>query len=171
MNRVFVDMDGVIADFDGMKVKLGISGDELVELHGAFQMLEPIAGAKEALDELPQYGYDVWIATRPAPSHPMTYHDKVVWIMKHFPQLKKKVIMTQHKGLLGDRDDVLIDDRPEKAFCNLFPGKLIHFGDTAPFMSKLDDYAELPAPIDHPRMFRALDWTQAVNCLKWLAEK
>lgn len=156
-HRVFIDMDGVLADFDGMKAKLGITGDELVDLHGAFLILEPIPGAIDAVDTIFSLGFDVWIASRPAPQWPTTYADKAAWVHMHLPQLSKKLILTQEKGFLGDRDDVLIDDRPEKANCVAFPGHLIHFGHTG------------ESPIRSDRWYGARDWPHTLKVLGWLS--
>lgn len=164
MTRVFIDMDGVIADFDGLKIKLFgptyEDGDKLVELKGGFRNLEVIPGSREAIALMPSLGYDPWIATRPAPSHPHSYSEKAEWIIEHFPALKKKLVMTQDKSLLGGPDDILIDDRLEKANCVNFPGKLIEFA-----------YDPEHTPIRPNKLFRVRNWAEAINCLKWLAEK
>jgi hypothetical protein len=77
--------------------------------------------------------------------------------------LKKKLIMTQDKSLLGDSHDILIDDRPEKANCAEFPGRLIHFGNTHSFVTEKDDFTEPEGP-RHPRYYRALTWLD-VQCV------
>jgi 5'(3')-deoxyribonucleotidase len=163
LNRVFIDMDGVLADFDGLKKQLFgptyEDGDKLIEMPGAFLMLNPIPGAIEAVPQIFGLGYDVWIATRPAPAWPTTYADKAAWVHKHLPKLATKLIMTQDKGLLGEKGDILIDDRPEKANCHLFPGHLVHFAHDG------------ESPIRADRWYGAADWEQAILILKWLAEK
>lgn len=130
--RCFLDMDGVLADFDGLKVELGLTGDQLVERPSAFLDLKPVAGAIAAVANIEAMGFEVWVASRPAPSWPQTYADKASWIIKHLPRLKKRLILTQDKGLLGDERDTLIDDRIEKSNCLEFPGNLIHFHGDAP---------------------------------------
>lgn len=127
MNRVFVDMDGVIADFNAKKVRLGITGDEMKGLPGAYLDLDPIPGALEGVRTLIGAGYDVFIATKPPTGIPWAYSDKVSWILKNLPELKRKIIITHDKGLLGDHGDFLIDDRPHKANCENFKGIFILF--------------------------------------------
>lgn len=152
MNRVFIDMDGVLADFDGLVRKLGLEGEKaiqkLVEFPNTFLRLQPFPGANDAVETLIKRGFDVWVATRPAPSHPYTYADKAIWIIQHFPLLKKKLIMTQDKGLLGDAGDILIDDRLHKSNCVAFKGQLIGFpterGDAA--WPAVLEYAQLQRP-------------------------
>ena len=126
--RVFIDMDGVIVDFDAFKAASGLSGDEVKQLPGAYLEMNPIPGAIAAVRSLIGMGYEVWIATKPPTGVPYAYSDKVSWILQYLPELKRRIIITHDKGLLGDRDDFLIDDRPHKANCEAFAGTLIRFG-------------------------------------------
>jgi hypothetical protein len=71
----------------------------------------------------------VWIATKPPTGVPHAYSDKAAWIMRELPELKRRIIITHDKGLLGERGDWLIDDRPHKANCRRFKGTLIAFVD------------------------------------------
>jgi 5'(3')-deoxyribonucleotidase len=125
--RVFVDMDGVLADFEKLKVSMGVTGDEMKKLPGAFAKLEPIPGALEGVRSLIGMGFEVWIATKPPTGIPHAYAEKADWILRHLPELKRNIILTHNKGLLGCSRDYLIDDRPHKAFCQEFRGKLIPF--------------------------------------------
>lgn len=126
--RVFVDMDGVIVDFDAFKAASGLSGDEVKELPGAYLEMSPIPGALEAVRSLIGMGYEVWIATKPPTGIPYAYADKVSWVLQYLPELKRRIIITHDKGLLGGPRDYLIDDRPHKANCERFAGTLIRFG-------------------------------------------
>lgn len=77
-----------------------------------FLNLKPLAGAQGAVFELEKMGYDVYILSQPLAECPESYTDKAKSIQTHFPQLYKKIILTQNKGLcLGD---YLIDDNPNK---------------------------------------------------------
>ncbi|HET7675667.1 MAG TPA: hypothetical protein VFL54_09120 [Gammaproteobacteria bacterium] len=125
MNRVFVDMDGVIVDFECFAA--GRPGDLVKKLPGAYLQMQPIPGAIEAVRSLIGMGYEVWIATKPPTGVPFAYADKAAWILEHLPELKRRIIMTHDKGLLGDAGDYLIDDRPHKANCEDFSGTLIRF--------------------------------------------
>ena len=127
MKRVFVDMDGVLVDFDGYKLALGKTGDEVKRMPGAYLNMEPLPGALEAVHSLIGAGYEVWVATKPPTGIAFAYADKAAWIFKHLPELKRRFIITPDKGMLGDTGDFLIDDRPHKANCENFPGKLIAF--------------------------------------------
>lgn len=128
MNRIFVDMDGVIVDFDEYKTSLGITGDEVKRQKGAYLAMKPMSGAIAAIHSLIGMGFEVWIATKPPTGVAFAYADKAQWVLNHLPELKRRIIITHDKGLLGDVGDFLIDDRPHKANCGLFSGKLIVFG-------------------------------------------
>lgn len=129
MNRVFVDMDGVIVDFDAHMKATGLSGDELKKLPGAYLAMLAIDGAIDAVRSLIGMGFEVWIATKPPTGIPYAYSDKAEWIMKNIPELKRRIIVTHDKGLLGDDGDYLCDDRPHKANCEQFKGRLLRFID------------------------------------------
>lgn len=127
MNRVFVDMDGVIADFEGMRDTFKMTSDQYKVQPGAYLMIEPLPGALEAVRSLIGAGYDVFIATKPPTGIAFAYADKVTWILNYLPELKRKIIVTHDKGLLGDSGDFLVDDRPHKANCTQFKGTLVTF--------------------------------------------
>lgn len=126
-NRVFVDLDGVVVDFDRYMRERGLTSGEVKTQPGAYLSMPPIPGAIEAVRSLIGMGYEVWIATKPPTGIPHAYSDKAAWVLKHLPELSRRIIITHDKGLLGDKDDVLIDDRPHKASCYLFKGRLLHF--------------------------------------------
>jgi 5'(3')-deoxyribonucleotidase len=129
MNRIFIDLDGVIVDFDAYAKPLGLTGDELKRLPGAYLSMPPVPGALEAVRSLIGMGYEVWAATKPPTGIAFAYADKAQWIFNHLPELKRRIIITHDKGLLGDEGDFLIDDRPYKANCEKFRGSLIVFKD------------------------------------------
>lgn len=126
--RFFCDMDGVLADYEKCVRATGLSGKELKMVPGVFAKLDPMPGALEGIRSIIDMGFDVFIATKPASGRPGSYSEKVTWVMQHLPELRKKIIMTQDKGLLGGRGDWLLDDRPHVANCGEFPGEVLHFG-------------------------------------------
>lgn len=131
MNKkiIFIDQDDVIADFyESAKC---IHTDEVIKSRmwqpSFFLNLKVIPGSQHAISILEDSGFDVWILTQPLAGHPECYYDKALWIQKHFPQLYKKIIMTQDKGMLIG--DYLIDDNKVK-WKEKFEkngGKFIHF--------------------------------------------
>lgn len=127
MKRVFVDMDGVLVDFDAKVKETGLPPDELKKHPGAYLSMKPVPGALEAVRKLIEMDYEVWIATKPPTGVAAAYQEKAQWIFDHLPELAHRIIMTHDKGLLGDTGDFLIDDRIHKANCLEFRGTLIEF--------------------------------------------
>ena len=131
MLTIFIDMDGVLADFEKAANKLlkstpfssakNIKPDELLD----FSTFTPMPGAISAVAALLDMRCDVFIASTPPWDNPAAWGQKRDWIEKHLPKLKRKVFLTHRKDLLIG--DILIDDtvyRGQKEF----KGRFIHFG-------------------------------------------
>lgn len=147
MNRVFVEMDGVIVDFDAYKTANGLTGDEVKRRPGAYLAMPAIPGALEAVRSVISMGFEVWIATKPPTGVPCAYSDKAAWVLRELPELKRRIIVTHDKGLLGDAGDYLCDDRPHKANCEQFAGTLLRFVDGYHWPQALDHLlAKAPEP-------------------------
>ena len=103
-------MDGVISDFDKEHKRLEKEKGSAIhrpDLVVDFRVLDVVDGAGEALRQLNNH-FDVFIATTPPWSRPEVWGYKRDWIVKHFPWLKRKMILTHRKDLLIG--DILIDD-------------------------------------------------------------
>ena len=107
--RIFIDMDGVIADFES-------ASNEYQRIHGKtnrpdkhvdYRNLDVIDGAIEAVAKL-NADHEVFIASTPPWTRPEVWGHKREWIGEHFPYLKRKIILTHRKDLLIG--DILIDD-------------------------------------------------------------
>ena len=98
-------MDGVIANFDKAAKEGGWT--HRPDKHVNFGGLEVMPGAAEALRKLNQ-DFDIFIASTPPWDRPDMWGAKREWIAKHFPYLKRKLILTHRKDLLIG--DILIDD-------------------------------------------------------------
>lgn len=136
--RVFIDMDGVIVDFEAYMQKWGLTGDQVKKIDGAYRAMKPMPGALEAVLSIIGMGFEVWVATKPPTGVPFAYGDKAAWVMHYLPELKRRIIVTHHKGMLGRPGDILIDDRPHKAHCDEFVGELIVFGGEVGWAQVLD---------------------------------
>ncbi|OIQ63970.1 5' nucleotidase, deoxy (pyrimidine), cytosolic type C protein [mine drainage metagenome] len=127
--RVFVDMDGVLVDFEGYAATHGLTPADVKSRPGAYLDMQPLPGALEAVRSIIGMGFAVWIATKPPTGIAFAYADKAAWIFERLPELRRRIIITHHKVLLGTSGDFLIDDRPHKAGCESFEGALIPFRD------------------------------------------
>lgn len=128
MRRIFIDMDGVVVDFERYMRDHNLTAAEVKEKPGAYFEMLPISGALTAVRALlAMKEFEVWIATKPPTGVAHAYSDKAAWIFKHIPELSNRIIITHDKGLLGGPADFLIDDRPHKANCEEFSGQFITF--------------------------------------------
>ncbi len=129
---VFIDMDGVLADF-GERVRqveasLGNRhGNKVDEIPFVFRDLNPVVGAVEAVKKLhSSCRYDLYIASTSSWENLTALQDKKDWIEEHFGDIfYKKVIFTHNKNLLCG--DYLIDDRLKNG-AGEFKGQLLRFG-------------------------------------------
>ncbi len=129
MKRIYVDMDGVLADFDAGKNKLSQEvidevGGAIARIENYFRDLPLIPHAKEAVKFLLQ-NFDVYVLSTPPWSNPSAWMDKRLWLEEHFPELKKRLILSHNKSLL--MGDYLIDDREVHGAAD-FHGEHILFG-------------------------------------------
>ncbi len=152
-SRIYIDMDGVLADFEKAAELHGLDPKEFKMLPGAYRHLEWMPGAEKALDYLLANGANVWIATKIPHENPLSATEKLQWWQDRRPDMLKRVIITPDKGTLGNEHDMLVDDRPHKAHCEHFLGTFIHFGsDKFPTWDAVIVYLE-----QHP------EWKNAVN--------
>jgi len=139
--RILVDMDGVLADFDGeflkrwrerypdkfyvpleerttMYVKEQYPDElkplvvEIVLEQGFFRDMMPVAGGREALFEMKKMGLEVFICTSPLSTYKNCVSEKFEWVDRVLgPQWVKRIVLTKDKTLV--KADYLIDDKPK----------------------------------------------------------
>ncbi|NLG74473.1 MAG: 5'-3'-deoxyribonucleotidase [Chloroflexi bacterium] len=139
--RILVDMDGVIADFEGSFINLWKQqyprqayipledrktfyllhqypqelqplAMEIISAPGFYRGLDVIPGAVEALHEMVNLGIDVRICSSPARDYHNCVLEKYEWVDEHLgSDWIGRMILTEDKTLI--RGDILIDDRPE----------------------------------------------------------
>lgn len=129
--KLFLDLDGVIADFMGAVVihpNYNQTNDDIDKLD-VFANLNPIPGSIESVTKLWNSGkYDMYIASTPPWDNIKAWTDKRIWVEKHLPMFKKRLILTHHKDMLcGSEEDIIIDDRLKNGV-EKWKGVHIHFG-------------------------------------------
>jgi 5'-nucleotidase len=140
---VYVDMDGVIVDFQSgistlNDTEISDYFDRYDEVPYIFSRMSPIPDSIETVIKLTEY-YDVYILSSSPWENPTALNDKLEWIKKHFgDSLKKKVIFSHNKHL--NDGNYLIDDRKTNG-ASEFKGEHIHFGSPDfPDWSSVFDY-------------------------------
>jgi 5'-nucleotidase len=125
---VYVDMDGVLCDFDKRHEELireGYSKFKAFNHSLAFKDLEPIPGAIEAWESLHEK-YDPYILSTAMWSNLEAWTDKRIWVERYLGKSSnKRLILSHNKGLLIG--DYLIDDRIANGVAD-FRGEHLHFG-------------------------------------------
>jgi len=140
---LYVDMDGVLADFDKRVLEINPSivtlsshapnyeeRSKMVEKVMSdnprmFLDLDPIEGCIEAVKRLWKH-YDILFLSTPCWLVPESYMDKRHWIQKYFgDEAKDRLILSQRKEL--NMGDFLVDDRLANG-AEHFIGQHLHFG-------------------------------------------
>jgi 5'-nucleotidase len=138
---VYVDMDGVIADFDAALIKLCPDINTILdpdvrsmrvdrvceENYEIFHNLPPIKGGIEGVNLLANSSkYDVYFLSTPMWNVPHSFIGKRLWIRDHFGEWANKRLILSHRKDLNI-GDYLIDDRLKNG-AGEFRGTHIHFG-------------------------------------------
>lgn len=128
--KLYVDMDGVLVDFESGINRLSTRMYEMYKDHpdhapGIFALMDPVPGAVEAIERLKDH-FDVYILSTAPWDNPSAWGDKLDWVKTHLSDyFTKKLILCHHKELL--KGDYLIDDRSKNG-ADDFSGRWIHFG-------------------------------------------
>jgi 5'(3')-deoxyribonucleotidase len=126
--RIYVDLDGVGADFERAMIEKNMTANQLKVTPGAYVNLHPMPGAVDGISELLDEGYFVMLLTKIPSENAYSASEKILWTNKHLPAVKDHIIITPDKGCVGTKRDFLIDDHPEWANAHNFPGTVIKFG-------------------------------------------
>ncbi len=130
--RVFVDMDGVLVDFQSGidqqdEATLKKYEGRLDEIPGLFANMKPMSGAIEAMHELQKH-FDLYVLSSAPWNNYSAPSDKMQWIRIYFDDVfHKHVIITHCKNLC--KGDYLIDDRGKNG-AREFEGEWIRFGNS-----------------------------------------
>jgi 5'(3')-deoxyribonucleotidase len=133
MKIIYVDLDGVVADFDKGKLEHPLGGvtpyiGRPDKLPGVYENLAPIPNAIESVNKLlKKPNFKVYFLSTAPWDNPEAWMHKRLWVAKYFDEklIRKKLILCHHKQLLIG--DYLIDDRRFNG-ASEFQGEWIHFG-------------------------------------------
>ena len=128
--RVYVDMDGVLVDFQSgldlqpENIKKEYEG-RFDEIPGLFAEMKPMPGAIEAMHTLQEH-FDLYILSTAPWKNPSAWSDKVKWVTRYLDDVfHKRMVITHCKNLC--KGDYLIDDRGKNGTSE-FEGEWIPFG-------------------------------------------
>jgi 5'-nucleotidase len=133
MKIIYIDLDGVVADFDKARSEHPLSNitpykGRPEKLPGIYEDLEPINGAIDAVNDLLKNDdFDVYFLSTAPWDNPEAWMHKRLWVAKYFDEklIRKRLILSHHKQLLIG--DFLIDDRRFNG-ASEFSGQWLKFG-------------------------------------------
>lgn len=161
--KIFVDMDGVLVNFQSGIDKLdeatkreyaddGQGKAHYDDVPGIFATIDPMPGALDAVRTLQAMGYDLYILSTAPWGNPSAWADKVAWVTKHLDDVfHKKMIVTHCKGLLAAQEGAyLIDDRTGHGASDFGERHILFGQELFPDWTSVVDFFRQLASLEHP---------------------
>ena len=131
---LYIDMDNVLVDFTSAFPKLEeevyLQYKDKDDIPGIFALMDPVKDAIESIEFLAQH-FEVYILSTAPWENPSAWHDKLLWIKKHLPEIGYKRLILSHNKQLNF-GDYIIDDRTKNGV-DQFRGQHLHFGKDGDF--------------------------------------
>lgn len=122
--RIYLDLDGVLADFDAEAEKLfGMNPRKYEEHHGTgkfwsmldsqpnfYRNLPLMHDAKELVEGVTKYAVPTVLTGAPSSNFDVVSQHKREWVAEQFPDLDVIVCFSRHKSRYCGTGDILIDD-------------------------------------------------------------
>ena len=127
---VYLDMDGVTADYERGGREEGYTPDQWLNVPGAFRNLPLMPGAEEAITKLQRLAPGrVKFLSKPADRRwKESCIEKREWMAEHFPSIPPEhILLVKDKSKVGKPGDGLVDDHPTWNGADKFKGLVIHF--------------------------------------------
>ncbi len=132
MKLVYIDLDGVVADFisaiNTHELRATPPYDEHPDtIPNIFRYLNPLHDSIESVNKLLNSdNFEVYFLSTAPWNNPSASTDKRLWLEDHFgDRINRRLVLTHRKDLI--RGDNLIDDRPNNG-ADKFKGEWIQFG-------------------------------------------
>lgn len=148
---IYVDLDGVLADFDLARERHPLSEKTPFKgrpdkIPNIYYDLPPIDDGIAAVQQLLSEGHEVYILSTAPWDNPDAWTHKRLWVEKHFGNLiRKRLILSHRKDLL--LGDVLIDDNPWNG-AKEFKGIWIKYGS--------DEYGNWKSILNHLKRLQSM---------------
>lgn len=147
---IFIDLDGVLADFDTEAAKYPDMNpwQACRTVEGFYTNLNIFDGAVDFVSELESlFPGKVRFLSAAVLDRPNCWTEKFVWIKTHFPSFTDRLILVRSKEAVGSAEDVLIDDHPKWNGADKFRGTVIEFN-TANIPNEFDRIKRLLLGVD-----------------------